>query len=402
MTLRVPSTFVRHCTSAVTALETTAAVWMTVEQPSAVACHAPGSPMSQATIPRPLSVARSKPRTSCPSPRRRSTSLPPMKPAAPVIRIGPSTRPNLCACWGHWSPYPSKNLSREFVNFATDIRPVDVAERAWIGASDHPRLSIMSAIETIDHPDFETIEPEEISLHGNRVSFLRAGDGPVAAPPARDRRQLRDLGAADPRPQRRVHRDRPRHARTRLLGQAARRLLARRLRGRCPRPPAGAGPRGRDHRRPLPRRRGRDAVRLPVPPAHGAPGPGLQRRAGRGGQPGPASGDAAGLGAGAAADHEGLGHRRRAPAGAHARLDRAAAGGRHQRVRARLRVARRSGGAPRVPQHGPLGDRSPRSARQRAGPALPGRVGALADRLGGARPDHPRRARAPRRARDAG
>ena len=37
----------------------------------------------------------------------------------------------------------------------------------------------MSAIETIDHPDFEVIEPEEINLHGNRVSFLRAGDGPV-------------------------------------------------------------------------------------------------------------------------------------------------------------------------------------------------------------------------------
>ena len=37
----------------------------------------------------------------------------------------------------------------------------------------------MSTLETVMDPAIDGLEPEEITLHGNRVSFLRAGDGPV-------------------------------------------------------------------------------------------------------------------------------------------------------------------------------------------------------------------------------
>ena len=65
-----------------------------------------------------------------------------------------------------------------------------------------------------------------------------------------------------------AHRDRARPARPRRVRQAARRLLARRVRERHPRPARRARPRPRDGRRALARRRRRDAVRLPVPRAH--------------------------------------------------------------------------------------------------------------------------------------
>ena len=75
-----------------------------------------------------------------------------------------------------------------------------------------------------------------------------------------------------------LHRDRAGPARPRRLGQAAGRLLARRLRQRRARPADRPRPRARDVRRALARRRRRHAARLPVPRAMRAPGPDRQRR----------------------------------------------------------------------------------------------------------------------------
>ena len=127
---------------------------------------------------------------------------------------------------------------------------------------------------------------------------------PVAARPARpsgdlpDRRQ-RPAGRPDPRdgelvaplggrgaaPRRRLHGDRARPDRPRRLGHAPRRLLARRPRGEHSRPARRDRSRQRDDRRPLARRRRGDAVLLPVPPARGANGAGLERRARPRGEP---------------------------------------------------------------------------------------------------------------------
>ena len=82
--------------------------------------------------------------------------------------------------------------------------------------------------------------------------------------------ERRHLGARDAAAAGDRTRDRARPARPRRLRQAARRLLARRVRERRARPARGARPRSRDRRRPLARRRDRDAVRLPVPRAHRA------------------------------------------------------------------------------------------------------------------------------------
>ena len=67
------------------ALETIAAVWTTVSQPSAAFCHGPASPTSPATVPASGSAATSTPRTVTSSSRRRAASERPMKPEAPVI-----------------------------------------------------------------------------------------------------------------------------------------------------------------------------------------------------------------------------------------------------------------------------------------------------------------------------
>ena len=82
--------------------------------------------------------------------------------------------------------------------------------------------------------------------------------------------ERRHLGGRDARPLPRAHGDRARPAGPRRVGQAARRLLARRLRERRARPARGARARPRHDRRPLARRRRGDAVRLPVPRAHRA------------------------------------------------------------------------------------------------------------------------------------
>ena len=108
------------------------------------------------------------------------------------------------------------------------------------------------------------------------------GERPGAAPAARHREQLPDLVRGHRPAGRDAHGDRARPARPRRLRQAARRLLDRRLRQRDARPALRARHRAGDGRRPLPRRRDRAAVRLPVPRALPAAGAGRQRRAGPG------------------------------------------------------------------------------------------------------------------------
>ena len=66
----------RQATSRLAALATTAAAWITTSQPSAAACHGPGSPTSPATISRLMSVAMSIPRTSWPVAAQALDSLP--------------------------------------------------------------------------------------------------------------------------------------------------------------------------------------------------------------------------------------------------------------------------------------------------------------------------------------
>ena len=70
--------------------------------------------------------------------------------------------------------------------------------------------------------------------------------GPADRPAPRDHLALGRLARGDGRPRRPLHRGRPRPARARALGEAARRLLARRLRQRRPRPARRARLRARD------------------------------------------------------------------------------------------------------------------------------------------------------------
>ena len=141
-----------------------------------------------------------------------------------------------------------------------------------------------------------TIERVEVSLHGHRVNFNIAGQGPPVvlihgvAGRAAQWDQIVQLLAATP------HRGRARPAGPWGFGQAARGLLPRRARLRHPRPAGGPRHRARQHRRPLARRRDRDAVRLPVPGALRAAGARVQRRARRGRPSDAARGDAARIG----------------------------------------------------------------------------------------------------------
>ena len=77
------------------------------------------------------------------------------------------------------------------------------------------------------------------------------------------------------------------------------------------------------------------------------------------------------------------------------------AGQRPGRGRARHGRPRRPRGAPGLPRHAARGRRPGRPARERARPPLPRRRPPAADRVGRARPDHPRRPRAPRARRRA-
>ena len=135
--------------------------------------------------------------------------------------------------------------------------------------------------------------------------------------------------------------------RPRRLGDAARRLLARRPRGQHPRPADDDRGRAGDDRRPLARRRRGDAVLLPVPPAHRAPRAGLQRRPRPRGQPAAARRGAAGglpaAAAGRAAPPGRRDRRRRRPGCAPAAAPRASTSRRWRGRCARCRSRARGG-----------------------------------------------------------
>ncbi len=103
------------------------------------------------------------------------------------------------------------------------------------------------------------------TIHGYRRAFRMAGSGPALLLIHGIGDNSVDVDGRDSAPRREVHRDRPRPARPRPVGQAARRLLRRRVRQRHARPAVGARDRQGHGRRPFPRRRRRDAVRVPVP-----------------------------------------------------------------------------------------------------------------------------------------
>ena len=129
--------------------------------------------------------------------------------------------------------------------------------------------------------------------------------GPSAAgrtcPDPRDDQLLPALGGGGAAAGRLLPGDRPGPDRARRRGDAAGRLLAGGPRGEHPRPADDDRGRAGDDRRPLARRRRRDAVLLPVPPAHRAPGADLQRRPRPRRQPAAARRRAARLGGAAAA-----------------------------------------------------------------------------------------------------
>ena len=142
-----------------------------------------------------------------------------------------------------------------------------------------------------DRPDLE------IELHGHRVCFRLRGEGPLVVLIHGITGRSEQWEPAIDQLARRPHAAGAGPARPRRVGEAARRLLARRLRERRPRHDGRPRPRPGDDRRPLARRRDRDAVRLPVPRALRAARPGLQRRPGPRGPPAAARRDPARLGA---------------------------------------------------------------------------------------------------------
>ena len=157
--------------------------------------------------------------------------------------------------------------------------------------------------------------------------------------------------------------------------------------------------RPRDDRRPLARRRRRDAVLLPVPPAHRAPGAGLERRPRPRGQPDAARRRPAGrVGAAPRSPPTRVCSARCRQSGERMRERGSRKGVYLQAVARALRPLRSAGARTAFLQtlrsvidvHGPAG--------QRARPALPARRISHADRLGRARQHDPDRAR-PRGAR---
>ena len=144
--------------------------------------------------------------------------------------------------------------------------------------------------------------------------------------------------------------------------------------------------------RPLARRRHRDAVRLPVPRALRAPRAGLQRRPRPRRRPRPSPGHASGQRALPLADRAG-GSPLVDLAGGAGRLLRLRAAPDAEHLRARVHGARRARLARGVPRHAARGRRNARTARRRAGPPVPRRAHADADRVGRARRRAARRPR---------
>ena len=127
-----------------------------------------------------------------------------------------------------------------------------------------------------------TYDVSFVTLHGHRRAFVKTGSGPVLLLLHGLGTRPHHLGAGHRATGRAPHRDRPRPARARAVGQAARRLQRRRLRQRHARPVDSARHRQGHGGRAQLRRRGRDAVRLPVPRAHPPGDPRVLGRAGPG------------------------------------------------------------------------------------------------------------------------
>ena len=233
-------------------------------------------------------------------------------------------------------------------------------------------------------------------LHGHRVCFRLGGRGPADRPDPRDHRPLRPVGAGDRAPRRPTTRccapDLLGHGESaKPRGDYSLGAYASGVRDIDGRP----RPRPRDDRRPLARRRDRDAVRLPVPGALRAPRARLERRPRPRGPSAAARLDPARLRVGAAAADArtrvlGAGE----AVGAAARRARACRPGTDLAEVARgfaslgdaeARAAFIADDARGARPGGPAG--------LRARPPLPGRGAALAAGLGRARPDHPGRAR---------
>ena len=122
-------------------------------------------------------------------------------------------------------------------------------------------------------------------VHGHDVAYRQAGEGPVLV-------MIHGIAGSSGTwvPLMPLLAERYTVIAPDLLGhgesrQAPGRLQPRRLRLGDPRPPRRARSRAGHGRRPQPRRRHRDAVRLPVPADGRAPRARVQRRAGQGGQP---------------------------------------------------------------------------------------------------------------------
>ena len=162
------------------------------------------------------------------------------------------------------------------------------------------------------------------------------GGRPAGGPDPRDGQLLEALGEGRAAAGRPLHGRRPRPARPRRLRRGPRRLLPRRPRLQHPRPADDHRDRPRHGRRPLARRRDRDAVLLPVPPAGRAPCADLERRPRPRGEPDAARRRPAGRRGGDLAGRQPAGPRgdradRRADAGARQPQGRLPAGGRRAR-----------------------------------------------------------------------
>ena len=254
----------------------------------------------------------------------------------------------------------------------------------------------MPELRRVDRGD--GFEAWEIDLHGHQVVYRIAGSGPPVVlvhgmvnssrhwrPVAMRLAERHTVIAPDL--------DRPRR-----LGDAARRLLARRARDGHPRPAVRARDGPRDDRRALARRRRRDGLLLAVPAPGRAARAGLERRPRARGLAAAALDRPAGRLRADLARGRRPGHGRARPRGRRAARARLGAGRPAAGDRPRAAAARRAGRARGVRAHAARGDRRARPARRRLRPPVPARGRADADRLGRARPHDPDRAR-PRRPR---
>ena len=175
----------------------------------------------------------------------------------------------------------------------TDLSLVQVTNSRRCGRPDEVRGAEMEQVLVESSSRHRPTYPRR---SGEQQRRTRAGTGPARhdprAPSRLRRHRLRSRAAPAPRARVRphhvgaghrlarapLHGDRPRPARPRGVRQAARGLQRRRLRQRHARPADRARHRPGERGGPQLRRRGGDAVRLPVPRAHRAAHPGRLRR----------------------------------------------------------------------------------------------------------------------------